>query len=159
MGVFGVWNMAANINPETGVRYGVISGHNAPHLLESIMNNGVDETFEYHKSECVKRLASLLEDMGQRDAEESAKSIVDDFEWDSYESDESEYSYTDAKGNRFTLGYLGGATLIWCIQTDTETYVRSLCSPCVPNAGDLDSGFDPNGVKCYGVPAEYLGDE
>lgn len=146
-----------NVNATTGIRYGVVSGHNAPYLMERIFDSGTDETFAAYRADCVRRMASLLEDMGQRDAEIQAEEIVDNFEWDNYECDESEYSYTDPKGNKFLLGYLGSAPIIWCVETDTLTYVKSLCSPCVPNAGDLDSGFDPHGMKCYGIPSEYAG--
>jgi hypothetical protein len=79
---------------------------------------------------------------------------------DYLECDECEYSLEDSSGNQFLLGYLGGAPLIWCIKTDTIVYVKSLCSPCVPNAGDLDSGIttEHNGYACYGIPAQYLED-
>lgn len=33
-------------------------------------------------------------------------------------------------------------------------FIADLCSPCVPNAGSLDS-VNPNGYECYDVPADW----
>jgi len=121
--------MTANINTETGIRYGVISANNARWLANDIYDYGENLT----------RLG-LNEQFGDN---------------------ECEYGYVDSDGNQFLLGYLGGSPLIWCIKTNTIVYVKSLCSPCVPNAGDLDSGLtdEHNGYACYGVPTHYLENE
>lgn len=144
-----------NINSQTGIRYGTIYGNDARGLMEHIFDHGTDETFEAHKRECEKTMAAALEECGQRNAERQAKDIVGEFDWDHYESDESEYSYEDREGNKFLMSYLGGAPLIWCIKTSRIVKVHSLCSPCVPNAGDLSSGEDENGYECYGIPDQY----
>ncbi len=78
-----------------------------------------------------------------------------------YENDEPTYQYTDKDGNKFQMSYLGGAPLIWCVKTDKVVSVCRLCSPCVPNAGDLGSGIltgdeADGGYRCYGVPDKYL---
>jgi hypothetical protein len=75
-----------------------------------------------------------------------------------YQNDEASHSYTDSEGNLFSMSYLGGAPLIWCIQTNKIVHVRSLCSMCVPNAGDLNSGMvgAAEGFECYGVPDFYI---
>jgi hypothetical protein len=146
----------ANRNPETGIAYGVVYAHNVPILHEKIVCNGTDESFESHKAECVKTIARALKECGQRHAEQQAKAIVDEFEWDDYQCDEAEYSYTDRDGNSFLLSYLGGAPLIWCLKTSVVTRARR-CSPCVPGAGDLDNP-SADGQECYGVPSDYVGD-
>lgn len=44
------------------------------------------------------------------------------------------------EGVRYMIGSLGGASLVWSINGPLGK-VRSLCSPCVPGAADLDSGY------------------
>lgn len=148
--------MSANVNSETGISYGVISGNAAHWLYEEITTNGTDTTFEAYKRQLVKEMAALLEEHGQHNAEDTATGIVDSYEWDDYQCDESDYEYTDSSGNEFLLSYLGGTPLIWCIKTSVIVHARP-CSPCVPGAGDLDSP-DENGIQCYGIPSEYLDD-
>jgi hypothetical protein len=149
-------NMAANINAETGIRYGVIDARDVPLLDDEIFTNGTDETFEAHRRDCIKQIAAVLDELGQRNCERTATDIVDNFEWDRYEADELEHTYIDSDGNKFLRSHLGGAPLIWCIKTDRIVKVRSLCSPCVPNAADLNSGESDDGYECYGIPAAWL---
>lgn len=184
--------MSANINSETGIRYGVIQAHSVPLLYDEIYSCGTDESYLAWKKDRIAELLSLLQtkdadelanyicEHGRREkarvtAEEiikdlddseptndDAEAVFDNLDLnEQFECDESEYSYEDKEGNQFLIGYLGGAPLIWCIKTNRVVHVKSLCSPCVPNAGDLDSGLtdDESGYACYGVPTEYEGDE
>ncbi len=149
--------MTANINSETGIRYGVIDANSVPWLLESIIDNGVNETWEAFKRERIEEAGELVakwEECGLGNTENLAEQLFDDVDWDFYEAQEEEYTYTDEKGNQFLLGYLGGAPLIWCVKTSKIAQARE-CSPCVPNAGDLNSQ-EEGGFECYGVPEEYL---
>ena len=68
------------------------------------------------------------------------------------------------EGVTYEIGWLGGAPMLWVLQGPTGN-VRALCSPCVPNAADLDSGFvldsEPEftpgeGFPCYCVPRDWL---
>lgn len=59
------------------------------------------------------------------------------------------------EGVTYRIGWLGGAPLLWSFDGPL-TYVRSLCSPCVPNAASLESGFDPHGMLCHAIPADWL---
>lgn len=73
------------------------------------------------------------------------------------------------EGVKYRIGWLGGAPLLWVLEGPVGR-CRALCSPCVPNAGDLDSGFilgqdiDPDtlarwghaGYECYVVPRDWL---
>jgi len=177
----------ANINTETGIRYGVISAYNAHWLLEEIYDYGENLTYQQYEEEKIKEISSILEDKDiealkafiqencftyDMNVETEAKNIIEEelganSVYDRlglnelFECDECEYGYEDPDGNQFLLGYLGGSPLIWCIKTNTIVYVKSLCSPCVPNAGDLDSGLtdEHNGYACYGVPTQYLENE
>jgi hypothetical protein len=145
-----------NVNKETGIRYGVIQGTHADLLMDEIVSNGTDESFEAYKADLVKQMSSLLEEHGQRNPDRTAAEIVDNYEWDDYECDEPNYSYKDSEGNEFLLSYLGGAPMIWVTKSNLVVTVKSLCSPCVPNAGDLDSGQCAEGFECYGIPLSYL---
>jgi hypothetical protein len=69
-------------------------------------------------------------------------------------------------GVKYRISWLGGAPLVWVLEGPTG-YCRSLCSPCVPNAADLDSGFQDEADPavqderaydwyCYVVPADWL---
>ena len=55
-----------------------------------------------------------------------------------------------------TFDWLGGCPLIIVNESPFITFA-SPCSPCVPNAGDLDS-LDPDGVECYTVPENWKAD-
>lgn len=70
------------------------------------------------------------------------------------------------EGVRYGIDWLGGAPLLWIFEGPVGR-CRALCSPCVPNAGDLDSGFvvylEPGaeewgdgGYECYCVPPDWL---
>lgn len=149
--------MIANINSKTGIRYGVINANDVPWLLEEIVENGVNETWEAFKKERIEEAEELVakwEEYGLTNAEDLAEQLFDETDWGIYEVYEEEYSHTDADGNQFLLGYLGGAPLIWCIKTDKIAHARE-CSPCVPNAGDLNNQ-EEGGFECYGVPDTYL---
>ncbi len=157
----------ANVNSETGIRYGVIQGNHASLLLEEIFQNGTNESFEGHKRDLISDLSHWLKQHGQRDdfADEMAKDCVEELEWDDYQAEEECYSYSDA-GAEFLVSWLGGAPLIWVTKSPRIVAVKSLCSPCVPNAGDLDSGIVADatdildtkllaGYACYGLPIEW----
>ena len=55
-------------------------------------------------------------------------------------------------GVKYEISWFGGAPLLWSLESPVISKAR-LCSPCVPNAGDLNS-LDDDGYECYGVP-EY----
>ena len=57
------------------------------------------------------------------------------------------------EGVRYEISWLGGAPLLWVIESPIISKAR-LCSPCCPNAGDLDS-LDDDGYECYGIPADW----
>ena len=57
------------------------------------------------------------------------------------------------EGVRYEISWLGGAPLLWVFESPIISKAR-LCSPCVPNAGDLNS-LDPDGYECYGIPADW----
>ena len=57
------------------------------------------------------------------------------------------------EGVTYMISHLGGAPLLWAFESPIISKAR-LCSPCVPNAGDLDS-LDDDGYECYGIPDDW----
>jgi len=57
------------------------------------------------------------------------------------------------EGVRYEISWLGGAPLLWVFESPVISKAR-LCSPCCPNAGDLNS-LDDDGYECYGIPADW----
>lgn len=79
--------------------------------------------------------------------------------FETLEIEEPSYTLETAEGLQLALGWLGGAPLVWVIDSP-ETTVAPACSPCVPNAGDLDNraprgSHDFAGVICFDLPADW----
>jgi hypothetical protein len=178
--------LVSNVNPETGIRYGVISAHSVPWLQDEIITHGESITYRNYVSELQDRiryaptqedgnLSDVLEDyyLGDRakdDILESAQEhegawTEEDIEEltqsvldaiSCLEFDEEEYEYEDEE-SRFLLGFLGGGPMIWVLKSPVITNVR-LCSPCAPGAGDLDSP-DDDGYACYAVSEEWFDED
>ncbi|KKM72828.1 hypothetical protein LCGC14_1416540 [marine sediment metagenome] len=149
-----------NVNHKTGVRYGVALAQNHLLLMEEILDQGVNESLEMAINEALTTTDKLYEYV----SEAFLIALYDDVKENiiqQWEEEEDEYSYTDENGNEFHLFWLSGAPHIQCMKTNRIVWVRSLCSPCVPNAGDLDNPFADkylSGLRynCYGVPEQYI---
>lgn len=143
-----------NVNPKTGIPYGVVGGNSVPELLELITQNGKNLTWEAFREDTISKLTSVLEDAGASDAKDTAESTFNDANWDCYQAEEEEFVYEDSHGNKFQLGYLGGASLIWIINSDLVERCNK-CSPCVPGAGDLDNPNKNGTIVAYTIPSRY----
>lgn len=128
--------MRANVNEKTGISYGVVSSRTFHWLAEDIFNNGTNLADEGAKEEMRQDAEALAEKYNCNDnvADEIAEILQQNAQ---LEQDEPEYDY-DAGNTKYHLGYLGGAPLIWICESKWVCPCRT-CSPCVPNAGDLDS--------------------
>lgn len=189
--------MRANVNPETGIPYGVIDARKCNWLWDTIVNEGRDVTAEAYEEEVRTDLESnLISDLGEYEAnlvqcppsgsdqfytfvlamlnrcpkyfsksrtEELARAVLDEvyddasntfsiseaveFIWKYYADewlhpdfeDTSDHTFVWVEEDRFSyqLSELGGAPLIWVLNSPYVTPCRE-CSPCVPNAGNLD---------------------
>lgn len=58
------------------------------------------------------------------------------------------------EGVKYRTSWLGGAQNVWIFESPVIVKC-DLCSPCVPNAGNLDCP-NPDGYDTYGVPADWL---
>lgn len=143
----------ANIDTETGIRYGILSCHDLmPEALEDVYSNGDDLDFEEHKAQVLADLtaaiAGVLDDAGHaprfNDPATMAQEIVDNLEWDGYQNDGcTRYRY-EADGYSILLDSSGDA---WAIKSPFYTRA-TFCSPCAPGACSITSPCD-DGEKAY----------
>lgn len=100
-------------------------------------------------------IKSALSDyrVAKDDLDELSESAIEmiNQNWD---DDEPVHEF-DIEGVKGRTTWLGGALCVWVFHSPYITH-RSLCSPCVPNCGDLDSKFnDEGGYECYDVPPKW----
>jgi hypothetical protein len=120
----------ANTNEVTGVRYGIVALRSLEDwVFDEFFNNGTNVSYE----------AALKEFDGD----------PEDFE---YEGDEDTYEMVTPDGLELGLSTLGGAYNVWVFESP-HTAEHALCSPCVPNAGNIDT---PGDFVCYTLSAEWF---
>lgn len=165
-----------NMNPDTGIRYGYISAQSLhPDVVHELLYGpqAVNEAFEESQREYVERarrrweiLVKDLADakidfpclvkMGLQDSDSIG---ISDFDRDLAEEEHNETYYGDEEiisgtyeGVNYRSSWLGGALNFWIFNSPVVTKC-GLCSPCVPNAGNLDTEGD---FEAYGVPEHWL---
>lgn len=102
-------------------------------------------------------IEAAYERLGYQDREDLIECDLQQFS-DCYESNEPTIE-GEYEGVKYRISWLGGAPLLWVIEGPIGSAV-TLCSPCVPGAADLGSGFDAsplsNAFTCYVVPRDWL---
>lgn len=151
--------MPANIDPKTGIHYGVIHESSLmPEAVSDLINNSFDLAYKDALDEFRSDLEKVLSDHGLDILRVDISALEDAFN-DRYESYEPRWFYQDDEYEiQFTdLG-------LYILKSPYVT-LASQCSPCCPNAGDLDSAGDaamPNcmgaPVRCYCLPDEFFKD-
>ncbi len=139
----------ANIGRD-GIAYGVVSLNSLQEWVFDEFLMGGENTSE----------SAEIEEW-EHDNLHASESERDEF-IDSLEIDEATYSL-EIDGMKLALGWLGGAALIWVFDSP-HTTMAPVCSPCVPNAGDLDnksSGAVSSGgsTLCFNLPADWYAPE
>lgn len=154
----------ANINRETGIHFGAISGNSLdPDVLWDLQEKAFMIEYEtalrdYLKSRLLSVQTLVVGDHLTSNQlvdlcdEKGIDPDIDCFADLFYCSEPS--GTIEHDGLTITFDWLGGAPLIIVNESPFITFA-SPCSPCVPNAGDLDS-LDPDGVECYNVPENWL---
>ena len=157
--------MTANVHEKTGIPYGVVNGNSVMDLMDEITAQGDDLSYAAFKSDLEARVAGAIrgvvenhcgdsaEIVGGIDCAEIVESLLDSGLH--VELEECEYTYTNG-ATKYRLGWLGGAPLIWILESEFVAY-SPVCSPCVPNAGDLDNLGA--GILCYCCPPEDFDDD
>jgi hypothetical protein len=157
--------MATNINPETGIPYGVISCHNLDSEIVDMIERNGDNVSEREAEEQFRSQINNEIEAGKLSAdlftEEMERRI---HEWHEC-SGEHVYRYVEYDDDgkvevEIHTGWLGGAQLLFVIRSPFLCFAPP-CSPCVPNAGDLDNRYEgevSGAVTCYDVPPEWRAD-
>lgn len=151
-----------NVNPETGIRYGMIACNNLePELLDALWYvYGKDLSYEEALNELkaeVRREVEFEQEDGFYidDVEDEINDRVESrAEWIQIDEPTIEGQH---EGVKYRITWLGGAPMLWVFESPiTGEFV--LCSPCVPNCCDLDHP-QPGGCVGYDVPADWRRDE
>lgn len=97
---------------------------------------------DYHMLSNDRYVERKIEQMWERRGYDSREDYVEAM----VEARTSEYAAEEAviegeyEGVKYQIDWLGGSPLLWVLE-GPRGWARSLCSPCVPNAADLNSGF------------------
>jgi len=156
-----------NTNPATGIRYGVIAGNSLDAtVFDDLFYSGTNISEQ-------EALDSLREEISIEAAERGFDDEDDRDNWfegeyevrSSYLEIEEPTIEGEKDGVKYRISWLGGAPLLWVLEGPVGECYR-LCSLCVPNAGDLDSGFKAGQFlhnrppqtfyECYVVPCDWL---
>ena len=148
--------MLANQNPETGIRYGIISANSLhPDVIDNLCY-GAQATDVRYEEACADLEAAIRhavsDFLSNRQIQHLIAEAIEMFE---HECDEPihEGKY---EGVEYRTTWLGGALHVWIFESPVVGNYQQ-CSPCVPGAGNLDCP-DLDGVVCYDVPKEWRAD-
>ena len=153
-----------NYDEKTGIHFGVISPNNiCQETLNDLCDKSTDTIYEESKNEMIKDLNAFCDNHGLSIHNIPADEIIE--EWNqSYQNDNHGYEYEDQE---YTLKICDDNFGIFVIKSPYYTYTR-LCSPCAPNAGDLDNPIKADhrckditntGAKTYCLPREFFDSE
>jgi len=129
-----------NTDPKNGVRYGVMVANHVPHLWEDI---------ELIPTNHCPYCGEFSEDLVNQDQCPNCNKEFDEF------TDFPHQSILDKDGVK---GFLTDDGYLFVTESPYITYCR-LCSPCMPNAGDLDSYDGRHGYVTYCLPPDYFEEE
>jgi hypothetical protein len=144
--------LTVNTNPSTGVRYGTVYLQSlAGWAFEEFLYHGTNLSYEAARKDFEQEFRAAYEGEPD-DLDDALDEALDGFNED-YTGEEETYRL-EKDGLELELSYLGGAPMVWVLKSPHTARVR-LCSPCVPNAGDLGSP-DEGGVEAYTLPPEWF---
>lgn len=150
-----------NINPETGIRYGIISAQSIDdYIIDDIYRSGIDVTWAEARDEAEKEARAEAEDpeiVTFTDPDDKERWIERrvDFMMDHLVGDiEEPVIAYEEDGVKVQTTWLGGAMMLWVFESPYTTK-RSLCSPSVPGAVDLNSDEYEDGYEGYDVPSDW----
>jgi len=151
--------LTENMDPKTGIHYGVISERSTSmERMDHWYDH--DACYEESEQEFTQKLNEFFDLIGYI-PEKQKNDLEDELTqlWnDNCEIQDPEWYYND---EGYSAQY-SPSLVCWIITTSPYyAYVKSLCSPCVMNAGDLDSGpaQKKSGYKTYCLPKEFFEDD
>lgn len=151
--------MTPNINPDTGIAYGYISADALdPETVTELMYGRQARNLTH---------AEAWQDFAARTKQDWLESggTEEDFDeedhrdrfYDQYQGEEEQIEgEIDCPGYgpvQYCTSYLGGALNFWIFKSPFTTDKARRASPCVPNAGILDTC--DGDVTSYDVPADW----
>ena len=147
--------MQPNVNELTGIRYGIISANSLDgELVHDLMyRHGEDLSWKEAAVEIGNEVNALVEEglIDEDDVDREMDERLCDL------NIEEPIIEGACEGVLYRTSWLGGALHFWIFESP-RIGLYSECSPCCPNAGDLDSPND-DGVECYDVPEGWRVDE
>jgi hypothetical protein len=160
--------MTTNYDEKTGIHYGVISPNSiSAETLNDLIDRSVDTIYESAKDDLLRDFTSFCDDHNIDVSCIDTDQIVDGFN-QKYENDYHGYEYEDKE---YSLHICDDNFGIFVIRSPYYTYTKQ-CSPCAPNAGDLNSpislseyekgdhnAFMYGTVKAYCLPKDFFDDE
>lgn len=154
----------SNINPTTGIRFGAISGQSIhPEVLDELHSLASNEVYHRLRDEREQQLRAELRSTFDRIDDDLVEQVIEmQLEAESEHgdfNDEEPSADIVHEGVSLNFGYLGGAVLLIIYDSPYTWVVESLCSPCVPNAANLDSAIDPDGYIAYAPANSWLATE
>ena len=136
---------------DTGIHYGCISQNS---LDMSVMDDwyDTDAAYEDIKDEIENKISEALEDyLDPVDIQNVVDEAIDRFN-DSYRNDEPAFYYED---ENYSAEY-SHSLVCWIIKKSPYYTFCEGCSPCVPNAGDLDCPVTPDDYDENNLPSSML---
>ena len=148
--------MTVNINPTTGIRYGVIALNDLDQDVVTDLLYGIGVT-DVSSNEAAVEARKVFTKQAEDDGipEDEREDWIDqqvDREMEALEIGESVFE-GELDGVKYRTFWLGGSHMIFVFESPVTGHFR-LCSPCIPNAADL-SNPDPDGYEGYDVPANW----
>lgn len=134
-------SLMPNMNFETGIHYGCISQHSLdPCVLDDLISDSSDLIYDESKDEFIDDLKDAVQEILNNNGIENVTSEDINFdvainEWDeTYMNDNHHYLYDDGE---YELDFSDDLVSIIIKKSPYYTFCEG-CSPCVPNAGNLD---------------------
>lgn len=155
-------NTTPNQDPQTGVHYGVIHYNSLnPEALDDIFTQGENLSYKNALDEAKNSLKKAIEDAMEYHNKFAIENVVnaalDALEenfGDSYHEDEDIYEYSKAG---YIITNSPSLCALFIIKSPYVTNCK-YCSPCAPNAGDLDNPLD-GGVETYCLELDWFDGE
>ena len=136
-------NPNVNIDHATGIRYGVISAN-------SVDSDFLNEFQPVYSDSFCENCNAKLDDIWCENCQHENR-WYEEIEPDYFEIKEYKNSVLD-----FWAVFNPETNVITVLKSSVISSAR-LCSPCYPNAGNLDDLDIESGFKTYGLPEDCLG--
>lgn len=146
-------NNLPNRNPDTGIRYGIISANSLHHYVLDDLCYGTQARDVRYEDACSELEDAICHAVSDFLSSNQTRQLIDEaLEMFEYECEEPIYEGV-YEGVRYSTTWIGGAMHVWVFESPvTGHYAEG--SICVPGAGNLDCP-DLEGVVCYDVPDDW----